>query len=170
MTQAHRTLHTWLALPAALLFVALLVLDIAHATDGSETLFEIGGYLALAGALVTLAASAIGWRDLRAPDRGHWRPRQLAAQAKLGAFLILAAFFTSLAFRWPLGSSPDWEAYALATDVVGTLLVLVQVWIGRALVGELARQVREEEPLWFEQDVRWTPTPPSERARAGSRP
>ena len=119
-----------IVVPSAL-FPLLLLLDAVHFFSGDDAAWRVGVWVALAGLAGTLAAIVPGVVDMaRIPDgtRAH---RTGLIHAVIGT-LILAAYAAAAWVRFDAGT--DRFLVAAVLDVVGTLLVTAQGWLGAELV------------------------------------
>lgn len=125
-------LHPMLVMFPVAVFPLLLFFDVLQAWLGVEELWTAGFWLAVAGAVVALAAVVPGTMDMaRIPD-GTKAHRVGIYHAVVGT-LILVLLAVAAWVRW--GAAPaDRFGWALGVDVLGTLLVTVQGWLGGELV------------------------------------
>lgn len=107
--------------------------DILHATLDNRMLWDVGAWIGILGGFGALVAIASGFVDMARIPNGT-RAHKIGVYHTIIGFVILAAYSSSLLARWPLGSPPDGFVPAVTADLVGTLLIVAQGWLGGELV------------------------------------
>lgn len=125
--------HPMLVMFPIALLPLLVVLDAVHAYNGDLGVWTAGFWIAAVGLVTTIVAIVPGLVDMAAIPNASRAHRTAVFHAIVG-FTILAVYAATLWARWPMGSGPDRFGLALATDIVGVLLVSIQGWLGGELV------------------------------------
>lgn len=125
--------HPMLVMFPTALLPLMILFDALHWWTGDAGLWTAGFWIAVAGAATTVVAIVPGLVDLAAiPD--ETRAHRTAVFHMIVGFTILAVYGAAIWARWPVGSGPGNFALASGIDVVGTLLVTLQGWLGGELV------------------------------------
>lgn len=130
---AGHPLHPMVVPLAIAPLVLMLLFDIVHLASGNQAFWDFGAWLAIVGGLAALASIGSGFVDMSRIPNGT-RAHKVGVYHTIVGFVILAAYGSSLLARWPLGSPPDGFAPAFTADLVGSLLVAAQGWLGGELV------------------------------------
>lgn len=131
---ARHPMHPILVMLPTAMFPLLVLLDVLRYVFPADLAFwTIGFWVALVGALTTLAAAIPGIVDLAAiPNES--RAHRTALFHFVNGLVVLVLFLGSFAVRWPAGSGDERLAWATAIDVLGLLAITLQGWLGGELV------------------------------------
>jgi len=159
-------LHPMLIVVPSALFPLLLLLDAVHFFSGDDAAWRAGFWVAVAGAVATLAAIVPGVVDMAHIPDGSRAHRTARIHAALGT-LTLLAYVVAVWVRW--GAGTERLLPAAGVDLVGTLLVSAQGWLGAELV--YRHHVGVKTPAEGGDPVTLTGSPrtPSEQADARRR-
>lgn len=125
--------HPMLVMFPVALLPLLLVLDAVHWYTGDAGVWTAGFWVAAVGLVTTVVAIVPGIVDMAAIPDGTRAHRTALFHAIVGTS-ILIVYAAGVWARWPAGSGPEEFALAAGIDVLGTLLVSVQGWLGGELV------------------------------------
>lgn len=158
--------HPMLIVLPSSLFPLLVLLDVVHAWTGDDAAWSAGFWVAVAGVVTTLAAMVPGIVDMaRIPD-GTKAHRTALIHFVVGT-LTLLAYVAATWVRW--GAGTDRFALATGIDVLGTLLVVAQGWLGGELVYKHHVGVKTTAEGGEPVTLTDSPRKPSERAAARRR-
>lgn len=131
---ARHPTHPMLVMFPTAMFPLLVLLDVlAYYFRGDLTFWSVGFWVAIVGAVSTVAAMIPGIVDLAAiPD--DTPAHRTAFWHFLNGCLILVLFLAAIAVRWPAGSGDARLLWATIVDVVGVIAITVQGWLGGELV------------------------------------
>lgn len=163
--------HPMLIVVPSTLFPLLVVLDLLHLWTGDAALWSVGFWIAAVGVVSTLAAMVPGIVDLAGvPDES--RAHRTALIHTIVGTATLVAYAVAAWVRF--GAGTDRFALALGLDVVGSLLIVAQGWLGGELVyrHHLGVLTREEgaEPTPFKSKATRASPPPTAPRKGASRP
>ncbi|MEP6689140.1 MAG: DUF2231 domain-containing protein [Gemmatimonadales bacterium] len=131
---AGHPLHPMLIVyPLGLLSTAV-AFDVIHLVSGAIPWTEVAYYLIGAGLVGGLAAAVPGWVDWAAIPAGT-RAKRVGLVHGVGNVLVLGLFAVSWLLRRGDPSAPT--TGAIATGVVGAVLIAATAWLGGELVERL---------------------------------
>ncbi|HET6404048.1 MAG TPA: DUF2231 domain-containing protein [Candidatus Thermoplasmatota archaeon] len=125
--------HPMLVMFPTALLPLLILLDVLHLWTGDAGAWTVGFWVALAGLVMTALAIVPGIVDMAAIPN-ETRAHRTALFHFVVGMTILATYAAAVWVRWPAGSAPDRFGLAFAVDIIGTLLVTAQGWLGAELV------------------------------------
>lgn len=170
VTVLGHPLHPMLVMFPVALLPLLVVLDaVAIYGGGSAGVWTAGFVAAAVGGVLTVVAIVPGIVDLAAIPDGTKAHRTAFRHFVVG-MLILALYGAGAYLRWPMDAAPAQPFWVLGLDVIGTLAVTVQGWLGAELVYRHHIGVRgpgegaEPTPL---KDGPGLHVPPPERTKRG---
>lgn len=132
VTLLKHPLHPMLVMFPVALLPVMVLLDLVAWASGADGLWVAGFWIALAGVVMTLLAIGPGILDLAAIPNESRAHRVALFHLGVGIF-ILVVYAAAVWARWPAGNLPT-PALALGIDIVGTVAVFVQGWLGGELV------------------------------------
>lgn len=126
--------HPMLVMFPTAMLPLMVLMDGLHWYTQDAGVWTAGFWIAVAGLVTTLVAIVPGLVDLAAIPN-ETRAHRTALFHFIVGMTILAVYVAAVWARWPAGSGPE-GAFVLAAsiDVVGTLLVTLQGWLGGELV------------------------------------
>lgn len=128
---AGHPVHPMLVVVPSALFPLLLLLDAIHFFTGDDAVWRAGFWVAVAGLVTTLVAMIPGIVDMAHIPDGT-RAHRVAFLHFVFGSLTLLAYAGATWVRW--GAGTDRFPWALGVEALGTLLVVVQGWLGSELV------------------------------------
>ena len=163
--------HPMLVVVPSALFPLLLLLDAVHFFTGDDAVWRAGFWVAAAGVVTTLVAMVPGIVDMaRIPD-GSRAHRVALFHFVLGT-LTLVAYVAATWVRW--GAGTDRFLLAAGVEVLGTLLVVAQGWLGSELVYKhhvgVNTPAEGGDPVTLEGGSRSPPGQGDARRRRDARP
>lgn len=132
LTVLKHPLHPLLVMFPVAFLPLLLVLDGLAWYYGADALWLAGFWIAMAGLVMTVLAVLSGVLDLSAIPDGS-RAHRVAVFHFVVGMVILAVYAAAVWVRWPVESVPR-AGLATGIDLVGTLVVTLQGWLGAELV------------------------------------
>lgn len=125
--------HPMLVMFPTALLPLMVLLDALHWWTRDAGMWTVGFWIAVAGLATTAIAIVPGIVDLAAIPN-ETRAHKTAVFHFIVGMTILAVYAAAVWARWPAGSDDGRFVLTAAIDVVGTLLVTIQGWLGGELV------------------------------------
>lgn len=111
----------------------LLFLDVLYYLLGDLSFWVVGFWIAVAGLATTIVAILIGIVDLAAiPNES--RAHRVAFYHFIVGVAVAALYGVAILVRWPPGSDAQQFPLAALIDLLGTLVVTLQGYLGGELV------------------------------------
>lgn len=158
--------HPMLVMFPITLLPLLLVLDAVHWYTGDQGVWTAGFWVALVGLVTTAVAIVPGVIDMAAIPDGTRAHRTAVFHTIVGTS-ILVVYGAGVWARWPVGSGPTEFVLAAAIDIVGTVLVTLQGWLGGELV--YRHHIGVRTPTEGGEPVALTPASETRASRADAR-